>query len=41
MLSMWRILAHDYAYTLDGDLEGNIEYENFNASGAKVIRAWQ
>ncbi len=27
----------DYAYTLDGDLEGNIEYENFNASGAKVI----
>ena len=26
----------DYAYTLDGDLEGNIEYENFNASGAKV-----
>ena len=32
-------MAHfgaDYAYTLDGDLEGNIEYENFNASGAKV-----
>ena len=26
----------DYSYTLDGDLEGNIEYENFNASGAKV-----
>lgn len=26
-----------YAYTLDGDLEGNIEYENFNASGATVI----
>ncbi len=26
----------DYAYTLDGDLEGNIEYENFNASGARV-----
>lgn len=25
-----------YAYTLDGDLEGNIEYENFNASGATV-----
>ncbi len=27
----------DYAYTLDGDLEGNIEYENFNASSAEVI----
>lgn len=27
----------DYAYTLDGDLEGNIEYENFNASGATVV----
>lgn len=26
----------DYAYTLDGDLEGGIEYENFNASGATV-----
>lgn len=30
------LLGADYAYTLDGDLEGNIEYENFNASGAKV-----
>ena len=30
----------DYAYTLDGDLEGNIEYENFNASG-NSCGAWQ
>lgn len=25
-----------YAYTLDGDIEGNIEYDNFNASSATV-----
>jgi len=25
-----------YAYTLDGDLEGGIEYENFNAAAAKI-----
>ena len=25
-----------YAYTVDGDLEGCIEYENFNAAGARV-----
>ena len=25
-----------YAYTLDGDLEGGIEYENFNAASAKI-----
>lgn len=25
-----------YAYTVDGDLEGGIEYENFNASAAEV-----
>ena len=25
----------DYGYTLDGDLEGGIEYENFNACSAK------
>ena len=25
-----------YAYTVDGDLEGGIEYENFNAAGAKI-----
>lgn len=27
----------DIAYTLDGGMEGEIEYENFNAAGAKVI----
>lgn len=27
----------DIGYTLDGSKEGEIEYENFNASGAKVI----
>ena len=26
-----------YAYTLDGDIEGNIECENFNAASAKII----
>ena len=26
----------DFAYTLDGDLEGGIEYENFNAAAAKL-----
>lgn len=26
----------DIAYTLDGGMEGEIEYENFNAAGAKV-----
>ena len=26
----------DFAYTLDGDIEGGIEYENFNAAAAKV-----
>lgn len=25
-----------FAYTLDGDLEGGIEYENFNAAGAHI-----
>ncbi len=25
-----------YAYTMDGDLEGGIEYENFNAAAAKI-----
>ena len=25
-----------YAYTADGDLEGGIEYENFNAAGARI-----
>jgi tripeptide aminopeptidase len=27
----------DYAYTLDGDTEGKLEYENFNAASAKMI----
>lgn len=26
----------DYAYTLDGDTEGKLEYENFNAASAKI-----
>jgi len=26
----------DYAYTLDGDIEGKLEYENFNAASAKI-----
>lgn len=29
----------DYAYTVDGGTMGEIEYENFNAAGAKVIIA--
>ncbi|MBR5262106.1 MAG: peptidase T [Oscillospiraceae bacterium] len=28
--------AADFGYTLDGDAAGGIEYENFNAAGAKV-----
>ena len=31
--------AADYAYTADGGPVGEIEYENFNAAGAKVIFA--
>ena len=27
----------DYAYTVDGGLAGEMEYENFNAAGAKVV----
>ncbi|MFI3323776.1 MAG: peptidase T [Rikenellaceae bacterium] len=26
----------DYAYTMDGSVEGELEYENFNAAGAKI-----
>jgi len=26
----------DFAYTLDGDIEGRLEYENFNAASAKI-----
>ena len=29
--------AADYAYTVDGGLIGELEYENFNAAGAKVV----
>ncbi|MFR9620010.1 MAG: peptidase T [Rikenellaceae bacterium] len=31
-----RIFGADYAYTLDGGAEGEIEYENFNAAGATI-----
>ncbi len=27
----------DFGYTVDGDTEGGVEYENFNAAGAEVI----
>jgi len=27
----------DYAYTLDGGVEGSMEYENFNAAGADIL----
>ena len=26
-----------FAYTVDGGFEGELEYENFNAAGAKII----
>ena len=29
--------AADYAYTVDGGAVGELEYENFNAAGAKVV----
>ena len=29
--------AADYAYTVDGGLVGEMEYENFNAAGAQVV----
>ena len=28
--------AADFAYTVDGGMEGELEYENFNAAGAKI-----
>ncbi len=31
-----RALGADFAYTLDGGAEGELEYENFNAAGAKI-----
>lgn len=27
----------DFAYTVDGGAEGEIEYENFNAAAAKIV----
>jgi tripeptide aminopeptidase len=27
----------DFAYTMDGGMEGELEYENFNAAGAKIV----
>lgn len=32
-----KLLGADFAYTVDGGALGEIEYENFNAAGAKVI----
>ena len=29
--------AADFAYTMDGGMEGELEYENFNAAGAKIL----
>lgn len=31
-----KLFGADYAYTVDGDRLGSLEYENFNAAGAKV-----
>ena len=31
--------AADFAYTMDGGLQGELEYENFNAAGAKIAIA--
>ncbi|MDE7277174.1 MAG: peptidase T, partial [Lachnospiraceae bacterium] len=32
-----KLFGADYAYTVDGGRLGELEYENFNAAGAKVI----
>lgn len=32
-----KLLGADFAYTVDGGALGELEYENFNAAGAKVI----
>lgn len=32
-----RRFGADFAYTLDGGREGEIEFENFNAAGAKIV----
>ena len=31
-----KAFAADFAYTMDGGMEGELEYENFNAAGAKI-----
>ena len=31
--------AADFAYTMDGGMQGELEYENFNAAGAKIAIA--
>ena len=31
--------AADFAYTMDGGMQGELEYENFNAAGAKITIA--
>ncbi|HKM34402.1 MAG TPA: peptidase T [Lachnospiraceae bacterium] len=31
------LFGADYAYTVDGEKSGELQYENFNAAGAKVI----
>ncbi|MFI3301595.1 MAG: peptidase T [Rikenellaceae bacterium] len=32
-----RAFGADFAYTVDGGIEGELEYENFNAASAKVV----
>lgn len=32
-----KLFGADHAYTVDGDRLGGLEYENFNAAGAKVV----
>lgn len=31
-----KLFGADYAYTVDGGALGELEYENFNAAGAKL-----
>lgn len=31
-----RLFGADFAYTVDGGMEGELEYENFNAASAKI-----
>ncbi|MFR9649688.1 MAG: peptidase T [Rikenellaceae bacterium] len=32
-----RVFGADFAYTMDGSAEGELEYENFNAASAKIV----